>query len=437
MAWTWNRPAKPATSAAMTVAWKDRMVALGWTVPRSGTGTAGAFAASDLIVNGAALTTLPKAHFALRAPDGLFEVSWMYGSATTARIKVTFGGTFSVGAAADHPGATAVATDEIVVLGGGTDAAPTYGTFTAGAGNNENVTIVAEDASPWRFALMTNRDGPAPGIDCFAFYDTVAYADAADTAPQVFFWDGSNVSAATSSRIASPTVGPVGWIGKGLPGGGLVRLPAVTLNDTALAAPGAGADSFYSGNTRLYSIPIVRRAALGAPQGDKGVLSFLFWVGSAKATGTRLEVLTPGDYAVANNVAFPYDNVPFTVDPSAGATDGAEFAETGVGGDGATPTVTIVSPAVGTIPGTISEAKATALVIDVVNASYLAIWVKYGVDDHTSLVYDSTDGEHAPFSVETAAITGGTRYTITDASGGWDSGFDLTVRAVGSGGTVA
>jgi hypothetical protein len=331
-----SHPAKPASHAAMMVAAKTALKAIGWTVPRSGDTSTYDNTGADLITSGAVLG-VNTAWYELLAPDGSWGQTWQrLGAFNSARIKAQWGTDFSGGSpSATQTGQPAAATDEILLLGGGTDAAPTGGTFAAGSDGNQNLHIVADTEPPYGFLIWSHRDTGVDGPDMALLFDPMNpdVVDASDLAPSVAYANGSNTTAFSTGQFASTTLGPRGWISKGS-GGAITVIPANYGTDAGSAVfPDALPRA--SGNVvELFPVWYARRNALAAPRGYKGLSQLLAWVGSNEVTGTRLDVNGgTGNYIVVGQVAIPWDNTALTNDPSAGATATGVFRSQVVYGD--------------------------------------------------------------------------------------------------------
>ncbi len=336
MALTWYRPALAATNAAMVYLAKERMKALGWTVPRSGDGTSYS-SSGDLITSGAVLATL-RAWFEMVAPDGSFAFIYQTGSSVnTGRIKFTWGNGFAAGSpSATQVSATASAGDEVVAMGAGTDAAPAYATIISSSGGNVNLVVVADAAAPYRFTWLGNPTGGANGLDFLFYFDPLltASVDTLDTAPSVAFWAAQFAASGAVGQLMAPGTAPFGWIGKGL-GGAIVRIPAESLRDgSATAVPSGLNRSFYTGNCELFPMGYGRRATEANPDGWKGLSTLFTWIGSTETTGLRLTTDPEGDqWIVGDDLAIRWDGTAMTNDPSAGATNTANYRTLYIEGD--------------------------------------------------------------------------------------------------------
>src|SRR3990172_4710338 len=128
MGYAWNH-SSPATGAVAMYDLKELLKAQGWSVVMSGDGLAVYSAVGDVITgggvgaNGMANT---RAWFRITDPAGVKELTIQRGTLNyTYRIKFSYAAKFTGGA--PDPDQTPSATDEVIVEGGGTDAAPSYG----------------------------------------------------------------------------------------------------------------------------------------------------------------------------------------------------------------------------------------------------------------------------------------------------------------------
>ena len=187
MAFVWNKTT-PATGAQAMYELKGLLKLAGWSVLSSSDGTT-YNAAGDQISNGGAGANgmaNNSAWFRIRSPAGAGAVSFTFQRGTTNqawRIKRSRTAGFTGGS----PGATQTpsATDEGIMTGGGTDAAPTYvnlqttdGTYRWNAG--------ADNAAPygwWAGSFLVGGGVPLT----FLCHDPLTGTEATD-ADQAVFW---------------------------------------------------------------------------------------------------------------------------------------------------------------------------------------------------------------------------------------------------------
>jgi len=141
----------------------------GWSVTRSGTGTGGTTAPSDLITTVATLTTNDRAWFVIKEPAaaGPNGREWCFqrvGNNETWRVKISPVLGFQAGGGANFT-PTANNNDEGIIVGGGTDLSPTGAAIFTG-GSTFKVHIIADDTPygpvgnvVYPFWMFTNYNG--------------------------------------------------------------------------------------------------------------------------------------------------------------------------------------------------------------------------------------------------------------------------------------
>lgn len=333
MAWVYysfsDHTAPGYTNAQILADIKDFLKTLGWTVPRSGD-AAGTYSSSGDVVDGGTLINT-GAWYNLRSPDGLGEFSVQRGSsATTGRIKFCAGGDGFDDGTGDHDTTPGTTGSQLLAIGGGSDAVPTYANIALLTDNNTDLYIIANDESPWQFcAFGVNKSGIANQTAFSVFYDPIYDADDLDDAPGLLYWNAQG-SSLYYTRSAATSTGPVGWIAKGL-GGGLVRIPSAMLYDSGQRiVPELVGPSAYNSKTQIFPLRYARSTTSAAPNGEKGGSSMFGWCGSPIATiktGTRLrnpdgdiQWVVVDDHVLPCPTGFVLDN-----DPSGGAIVDAEF----------------------------------------------------------------------------------------------------------------
>lgn len=369
MALTYSRPSLAAKNSRVIWDVKERLKVLGWTVPRSG--DASSYSSSGDIHSASTTLETVKAWFEIIAPDSSVAWTWQRGAtAQSCRLKFAWastGGTidFSGGSpGAGQTGQPATTTDEFVLLGGGTDAGPTYANWIATADGVDNSVIVADDAAPYGFCAFGTRTSAVNGVDYAIVLDPLqtSTVDSLDAAPSVAYANGQSTSALTTGQTLSVTSSAVGWALKGLTGASLARHPVLSYNQNtaALTVPKNLSRNLYTSRVQLFPLGYARNSAIGAPIGYKGASSLFAWVGSTETTGTRLSVTNPAggtDYwVVLNDMALRWDNTAIVNDPSAGATATAQYITFLVQGSAAAPGPPASLDPSGTAPKTVRSA---------------------------------------------------------------------------------
>ena len=141
----------PATGAVAVFNIKEMLKAAGWTVDESSDGTTYNNSGDEISSGAAGAGGLDNtnAWFRISNPDGVEYTVQRTNTNQNYRVKCSPVATFTGGS----PGATQTpsATDEGVILGGGTDAAPTGEAWFGGASGTYRHKGGADDASPYHF----------------------------------------------------------------------------------------------------------------------------------------------------------------------------------------------------------------------------------------------------------------------------------------------
>lgn len=289
---------------------KEHLKTVGWTVPSSSDGTT-YNAAGDQITHGSSGANglgNTNAWVRIRSPDNSLEITLQRAvNDNTYRIKLARAPMNAGTPGATQTPTTTTATDEIVVLGAGTDAAPTGGSFGFGGGTAGAQMLKggADDTSPYGFWFATSTCGSAgslvPGIfyldplimtipgDAFLY---VVKAGAVETSTGSL----SNLDAQANqfSYVASatPTVS--------------INMPAQHMVIGSNIAIPSDVVTTADGRFRELLVRYERRAAAASP-GYKGVSSLMKWVTPIRLRWTTLSIDTPHDRIVFGDVSFPWD----------------------------------------------------------------------------------------------------------------------------------
>jgi hypothetical protein len=303
MARQWSVNNTPATCAVAVFTLKTLLKVAGWTVTKSSDGTT-YNSGGDQISSGSSGANgmdNAKAWFVIKMPgvnrSFCLQRTSSVGANTSYnwRIKYSASSGFSGGS----PGIlqTPSAADEKIMLGGGTDAAPSWGGFFAQTTDGAfRYNAFADDTAPygflaWNWTNTTGANGHAFGLE------PVADADASDTDPYIGHLNASTNSW-TKANISNNSNGQMfAWIGASF---------YSTLDTTALsggATPeyttwGSVAVNAFSGKDELLPIMCFRNAA--SPL-YKGILSLTRGVVTAgRVAGDLFTVVNPGDYVVVS-----------------------------------------------------------------------------------------------------------------------------------------
>lgn len=174
------------TAAVGTYRLKAALIARGWTVPSSSDGTTYNSSGDQISSGAAGANGLGNANawFRIRMPGAGVTREFVFQrvSAAAWRIKYSVAG-FTAGS----PSATRVpsATDEQVIIGGGTDAAPTGFTWGSADATPQKWEIVTGDVSEnYSFVTFVHAPGSFTTVTSMSF-DGVEQANASDLDPYV------------------------------------------------------------------------------------------------------------------------------------------------------------------------------------------------------------------------------------------------------------
>lgn len=287
---------------------KELLKAAGWTVPESSDGTTYNAAGDQITSSGAGAGGLNNslAWFRLQSANGAVEytVQRGAGASTDWRVKLARA-PFNAGA----PGVTQTPTttnpdNEQVVIGGGTDAAPTTGTlFSSIAGNL--VKGAADDASPGFFFVAIPAGGGSPNgawvlepLLGASPMEVFPYASYSPGGSNVFLNGG--MSSDTSSNWKS-------WTEDGLYP---IVLSATSFYvSTTVTVPGGMVVDPINGKQIDFPFVLARRfTSNSANPAWKGVASYTTWLGftSSALTGDTQTIDSALDRLIAREVTLPW-----------------------------------------------------------------------------------------------------------------------------------
>lgn len=318
MAWIFQQDAtpnssvnlSPATGAAAMYALKETLKWAGWSIRSSGDGST-YNSSGDQITHGgfgAGGMANSNAWFRIRTPEGVGgrEFTFQRTSAnTTWRHKVSH----SVGFVGGSPSATQTpsATDEGVVWGSGTDAAPT-GTIWFGTDGTYKVHIGAETAAPYDAYLIAAATGTGITKRWWFVNMVPGTYSGLDVAPYLVQISTDSAAETTMGSIAAGPNGiGYGYFKKGLSGESFVRFRAFSFKGgtTPATVNGLGLNP-YSGKDTIMPMYSGRLTADG-DIGFKGSLptSMIGWQGSSKSNGDHADVGAVR-YAYFDQIAIVY-----------------------------------------------------------------------------------------------------------------------------------
>lgn len=424
----------------------------GWTKVRDSDGTTYSSSGAQVTGGGTGARGLRNASawVELRAPGGAINLTIQHTTAAANlnwRVKVSLNA-FSGGS----PGATQTgsAVNEAIVLGGGTDAAPTFTQLVGQTdGGGYHGQFVAETVAPYRFMAVGYQDLGTNIHSKFILDSLQSWSiETGDTFAYVLHCAGGSagadmMNATVLSDPATSQGAPWTWIGQ--PGTGtFLRVPVLQeLSDNSgqTVAPDGGNVNPISGAYDLHPFTYERRSGATAPRGWKGRSTMLFWRPVlTHQTTDQYDIASAGakDSIVLNQAVcslWPAGVVP--TGATAASTDrGSARLLVPTTVTPGTPAVTLVSPAPGAIAAT------TAVVVDATSAgaslARVVAKVRWSNYQLWETAYDSLDGFAPAWSGNStvSGITNGIELSLK-RDHGWVDNFIVEVMLVDNTGQEA
>lgn len=293
-----------ATNKSLWFNFKSRMKAAGWTVPSSSDALTYNASGDQITVNAVsgAGGMGTSSWFTLAHPtlDGYQRFINIQVNATgQARVKLSWTG-FSGGS----PGTVRVpsAVDEVVLLGAGTDASPTYASFFNATDGLTNVFIMAGDVTEkYHFHMFGILTGTMAN-QCLFTMERLSETHALDIDPYLYYIAGGGLSGFDTSTAcvwtSSGSTQPFSWYKKGLAGATFARystgmLGANGSTQTAVASIGTNA---YDKKADVIPMCFARGAGWTTQLGWKGIATNTFFSGLPRVTGLVVSINTTNDY---------------------------------------------------------------------------------------------------------------------------------------------
>jgi hypothetical protein len=311
MANLYTKHSAPATGSIAMWNFKEALIAAGWTCRGSGTGTAGAWhATNDLLTSGEAFTRT-YGWIVLRSPDGQRELCIQKGSQSLIwNISYSYDAHFTEGSPDAVTAYTAA--DQKPILG---SAVANYQPFFWVDGSFRQK-IMVQNAAPYCFWLWGHPLGG--GVGYTQFYCDAMKAGtypAEDVDPYIWAVNYPNQISAykTTNGISwtgSTSAGPWGYLKKGLPGEGWVGIPGNFFKDTAnVNEPGVSGLGVnpHNGLDDVFPVFYIRSTAVVAPVGYKGTSSLFRWISALRNPGDTFTKTTTRDRIVLGAVATDWD----------------------------------------------------------------------------------------------------------------------------------
>jgi hypothetical protein len=314
---------KPSTGTIAVFNLKTQLKSVGWTVKNSSDATT-YNSTGDQITSGTSGANglgNTNAWFRIQQPTSPFrEFIFQRGSSDVAwRVKYSGTSKFTGGS----PAATQVpsATDEQLLLGGGTDAAPTFATwFTTNNTYTQHICIGngnSDDGYSFYNICIFNGGGSATSTSItnallLDVLDTGSvHPD--DTDPAILYittgGSGSSISTNMNGETSTITENAKGWLKKGLAGEGFVTIPAIKFGSgsASICIPSNSRVNIYNSKENVIPVFYMRRTALTAPAGYKGVSRLIKWGAQAHSFCDVISVSTTKDRIFFGEMSFPWN----------------------------------------------------------------------------------------------------------------------------------
>lgn len=421
---------------------KEHLKGAGWIVKASGDGLTAFSSTGDVITSGGSgaggmLNT--RAWWRVQSPDLQREFTFQLISTasndTQFRIKYSVSAGFTGGTPdADE---TPSATDEKLLLGGGTDAAPTgfafYGDMASGS---DFLFGAADTAAPFGFYFAMYSDALGNNLQHGIVFDPLRSGfpvESVDDDPYVIYVFAGVAQdafrATTSLSAATPQA--FCYFKLNDAGEGFERVKAQSLIDIPNDV------NPNPENAKKDGIPVLwaREDGQPDPDGIKGYSSLMRWFaqvdGIPRLFAYNVTGIGSNAFIRARNVILPWDGTL----PAGHTNDDLNLwsapDELDVGGDTTEPTVSNVSPASGS---EISKNQAITFdVADNIAVTLAAGWLRYEGSNESLLIYDG-DGFRFPFNILSTVDDVNGDQTLLQFSilpvGGWVTDIaELTFRA--------
>lgn len=321
MAWIFDaNNGNPANGGAGAFyALKELLKTAGWTVMSSSDGTTYNAGGDQITGNGAGAGGMNNnyAWFRIRQPGANAREVTFQRSTVTNAWRIKYSGGPSTGFVTGTPGATQTpsASDEQVVAGGGTDAAPTFTQQFDTPDTGWKFNAAANNAAPYSFYWWTHLNGVGQ-VRTFGMLDTLLVGSElpGDVDPTVLYTDTFNTSILQGSMAGIYGTNMKAWMAKGLGGAGWVEVkPAYILIGVSVGFPASMGQDVYTTKDQFAPWLYIRPSNQAPPYGIKGVSSICRWQGVQRGCFDTFNESGSKDYlslsgtAAASWVAVPWN----------------------------------------------------------------------------------------------------------------------------------
>lgn len=322
----------PTTWAVALYNFKELMKAAGATVPRSSDGTTYNSSGDQITSGGSGAGGFDNARawfvLSYAGRHWCFQRQNTTGANTSRSIRMKY--SFSAGFSGGSPAATVTpsATDEQILLGGGSDASPTFASWIGQTDGDARVLMMVETAAPYGFWIAGYRTnlGETSGGFMFTPVTNPYYTDAD---PYAHYIGGAGVGGGsspwydvTSLGLAGPTWGA--WFKKGEGSEAWETVYAIAPRDKDINSSGPVSIGANPYNSKVDVIPVILHHSTSANSthyGMKGVATLIQWNGYAVGRTTYPALGDTGTQRTTRDRVFiGHANLAWTGETITGAT---------------------------------------------------------------------------------------------------------------------
>jgi hypothetical protein len=329
MAYSFNVNQLPATGSTGMYSLIALLISAGWTDESDSDGSTYAPTGGQVTNGGAAPGGLgnPLAWVRLRCPavngntrEICIQRTSTSGSSGDPQWRITYSAAalFSGGS----PSATQVptATDEITILGSGTDSSPSFAAIFGANGSYRLHVCAGGSDTGYPFYMLGIATGGFTNITCQLIMDTVQSFDTGDADPTWWFQQnggagGSSWAGGYSSPLPSSGNGSA-WMGATSSTSNWVAVVPLSYSHpfgNPIPATGSGGSNTgqgpFSGNDTVVPCLYFRSPGQPAPFGIKGWSRMIYWAGTYRADGDTMSVVTSMDRIWFGGGSLPWAGV--------------------------------------------------------------------------------------------------------------------------------
>jgi len=297
---------------------KNALVAGGWIVMSSGTGTGGTYNGLGDAISSASVLRGDRSWYRIRAPSGTRE--WIIQNVATGggdnwwRIKICRNG-FTGGSPSANVTPTGDATDT-TIFGGGTDASPSGSVWTYDS-PTMRVHIGVDSASPYGWFMIGNIISTATQENILAQQPIDGYSlSLGDTDPYIYHCIGYyeyNRAQRSGNYIQMNTNSKNGaWAywSSTTPATDIQALLMITYNTSAgnsIVIPSSLPANPWNAKDEMFPIVWARFTNRTGQGGYKGTGTLMYWVGQNRGTGNTFSINSANDRYALGDVSLPWD----------------------------------------------------------------------------------------------------------------------------------